>query len=63
MPRSHKKQENCCPICHKVLSAEQKKQACMPFCSERCQKVDLNQWLGESYKIVEEENDLSREKQ
>ena len=37
-----------CPICKQpvVPDAEHR-----PFCSARCQNVDLGHWLGESYRI------------
>jgi endogenous inhibitor of DNA gyrase (YacG/DUF329 family) len=25
---------------------------CFPFCSERCQLIDLGRWLDEKYQIV-----------
>lgn len=39
-----------CPICAKPAAAEDK-----PFCSPRCRQVDLNRWLGETYRIPSEE--------
>jgi uncharacterized protein len=35
-----------CPICGKLAT-----QAFRPFCSQRCQDVDLNRWLSGSYAI------------
>lgn len=40
---------NTCPICHKNVSHEH-----APFCSERCQKVDLGRWFGGNYGIASE---------
>ncbi|MBK8011286.1 MAG: DNA gyrase inhibitor YacG [Deltaproteobacteria bacterium] len=37
-----------CPICRAPVAANC---AARPFCSARCQKVDLGHWLGESYCI------------
>jgi len=38
-----------CPICHReVLWAGN---AFRPFCSERCQLIDLDHWLSERYRI------------
>lgn len=37
-----------CPICHAPVAPNT---ASRPFCSTRCQKVDLGHWLGESYRI------------
>jgi len=35
-----------CPICSKPSL-----QAYHPFCSARCQDVDLNRWLSDRYRI------------
>jgi uncharacterized protein len=35
-----------CPICGKPATKESR-----PFCSKRCQDVDLNRWLSGSYAI------------
>ena len=35
-----------CPICGKPSS-----QAQYPFCSIRCQDIDLNRWLSDSYRV------------
>jgi hypothetical protein len=35
-----------CPICGKPASKEY-----APFCSARCQDVDLNRWLSDAYRI------------
>ena len=34
-----------CPICGKPSS-----QTNYPFCSSRCQDIDLNRWLSDSYR-------------
>ncbi len=39
-----------CPICGKP--SEEKTR---PFCSERCRKIDLDQWRGETYRVPTEE--------
>lgn len=36
-----------CPICRDELQASSRR----PFCSERCQRIDLANWLGEGYRI------------
>ncbi len=36
-----------CPVCK--LSFELATTAAMPFCSERCRKIDLGRWLDEGY--------------
>lgn len=40
-----------CPICGKKSDKDH-----APFCSNRCQQVDLNRWLGEQYRIPTEES-------
>lgn len=35
-----------CPVCGKPPDAKYR-----PFCSARCQAVDLNRWLGEVYRV------------
>lgn len=37
-----------CPICRRPFDPEGEA-AVMPFCSRRCQEVDLGRWLDESY--------------
>ena len=41
-----------CPIC-----AKPRVMAYRPFCSKRCQQVDLGRWLGEVYTIPVTEHD------
>jgi len=40
-----------CPICKKTLSRENET---FPFCSERCQTLDLANWADGSYSIAGE---------
>lgn len=40
-----------CPICNKVTDSEAN--ADFPFCSERCQLLDLGNWSSENYVISE----------
>ena len=35
-----------CPVCGKPST-----QAHSPFCSGRCQDIDLNRWLSDSYRV------------
>jgi len=35
-----------CPICGKPAT-----QTNYPFCSPRCQDIDLNRWLSDSYRV------------
>lgn len=39
-----------CPICGKPAT-----QANYPFCSPRCQDIDLNRWLSDSYRVPTDE--------
>lgn len=49
-----------CPICHKELNFNIKDSPFGPFCSERCKKIDLLNWIEERYRIERElkEEDL-----
>ncbi len=38
-----------CPICDKSFEAEQS--AALPFCSDRCRRIDLGRWLDERYTL------------
>ncbi|WP_169567598.1 DNA gyrase inhibitor YacG [Sneathiella limimaris] len=39
-----------CPQCQKPATEKYR-----PFCSERCQQLDLGKWFNESYRIPAEE--------
>ena len=43
-----------CPICDRDVAARETNKA-WPFCSERCRLADLGKWLGEEYRIPEED--------
>ena len=43
------KSNQICPICNRSLLIE--KNNCIPFCSLRCQNIDLGNWLSDSYRI------------
>jgi endogenous inhibitor of DNA gyrase (YacG/DUF329 family) len=53
-----------CPICGATFVREQVARVAsaraqadpFPFCSTRCQLVDLGRWLGEDYKIADGED-------
>lgn len=49
-----------CPQCQKTLTWDPK-HAYRPFCSERCQQLDLGAWASGDYAIAgdELENDFS----
>ena len=38
-----------CPTCKRAAPRADNK--LFPFCSERCQLIDLGRWLGEEYRI------------
>lgn len=40
-----------CPVCKRKFDPLQIKKW-LPFCSERCQLIDLGDWLNESHKIT-----------
>ena len=40
-----------CPICKKPSQAK-----FHPFCSNRCNQIDLGRWLGGTYAIPSEDN-------
>jgi hypothetical protein len=45
-----------CPVCNRSFETETA--AAMPFCSDRCRKVDLGRWLDERYSVpVERDSD------
>jgi len=48
-----------CPTCRGVAVKDGNK--VFPFCSERCQLVDLGRWLTEEYRIPEEPADGASE--
>jgi endogenous inhibitor of DNA gyrase (YacG/DUF329 family) len=44
-PHRAQPQKSTCPTCGTRFSPE--KSAAMPFCSPRCQQIDLGRWLSE----------------
>ncbi len=42
-----------CPQCKKPIDVDPN--PFRPFCSDRCQKIDLGKWFHESYRIPDEE--------
>lgn len=46
-----------CPICSK--EAAPRGEPCYPFCSKRCQLIDLGHWLDEDYRIPDADGDQS----
>ncbi len=41
-----------CPVCDALAKARDDKS--YPFCSPRCQAVDLGRWLNEDYRIPDD---------
>ncbi len=39
-----------CPTCKKIVNWTEKEQF-RPFCSDRCQLIDLGAWSNESYSV------------
>ena len=47
--------EHRCPVCDKPFRPPATtNDACFPFCSDRCRKVDLFRWFDGKYAVVEE---------
>ncbi len=41
-----------CPICDRPMrGATASELPHLPFCSDRCRRIDLGRWLGEKYRI------------
>lgn len=44
-----------CPICSRIVAYTSLDEVPnRPFCSRRCQLIDLGRWLNEEYRITEE---------
>jgi endogenous inhibitor of DNA gyrase (YacG/DUF329 family) len=48
-----------CPTCRKETAW--KNNSHRPFCSKRCQLIDLGAWIEERYRIPADEIDLDRD--
>jgi endogenous inhibitor of DNA gyrase (YacG/DUF329 family) len=52
-----------CPVCDRRFDTESSPRT-LPFCSDRCRKIDLGRWLNEDYGLPiardEEEPDAER---
>ncbi|HYE74595.1 MAG TPA: DNA gyrase inhibitor YacG [Blastocatellia bacterium] len=46
-----------CPLCRREFNREESEWR--PFCSERCQIIDLGNWASESYRISDKNDDDS----
>ena len=42
-----------CPVCKKALDIPAAESRFFPFCSERCQQIDMYRWCTGKYAIVE----------
>ena len=38
-----------CPLCGETFDPD--RSPAMPFCSDRCRKIDLGRWLDEHYRV------------
>lgn len=43
-----------CPVCSRRLKSADETNRYLPFCSRRCQQVDLFRWMDGRYAITEE---------
>ena len=43
-----------CSICRKPVAPRAENPA-FPFCSKRCRMVDLGRWLGEEYRVPDDD--------
>jgi|APAra7269096870_1048528.scaffolds.fasta_scaffold02775_2 endogenous inhibitor of DNA gyrase (YacG/DUF329 family) len=43
-----------CPVCSKPVEPRYR-----PFCSQRCQQIDLGRWLSETYRIAADQDPAS----
>jgi len=48
-----------CPTCHQTFASE--KTSVMPFCSVRCQRIDLGRWLNEEQGLPCEPEDIDED--
>lgn len=47
-----------CPICGRRMESESSADwPQFPFCSPRCQLIDLGRWLGEAYRVPDARGD------
>ncbi|MFQ5991221.1 MAG: DNA gyrase inhibitor YacG [Nitrospiraceae bacterium] len=48
-----------CPICRRVRAWEDN--PWRPFCSKRCQLLDLGAWAGEAYRVAAKDHNSESE--
>jgi uncharacterized protein len=46
-----------CPICARTVAARGPTNKAWPFCSPRCQLIDLGAWAAEDYRVPAEADD------
>jgi endogenous inhibitor of DNA gyrase (YacG/DUF329 family) len=46
-----------CPVCQREMTGERSAWPQFPFCSPRCKTIDLGRWLGERYRVSQEEDE------
>lgn len=44
-----------CPICDREMPGQYTEWPDYPFCSPKCRKIDLGRWLGERYRMPDDE--------
>jgi endogenous inhibitor of DNA gyrase (YacG/DUF329 family) len=49
-----------CPVCRRPV-AKRVDNPAFPFCSPRCRTIDLGEWLTESYRVPEGEDETERD--
>jgi endogenous inhibitor of DNA gyrase (YacG/DUF329 family) len=49
-----------CPSCEKPV-ADRAQNPAFPFCSKRCQAVDMGKWLGEEFRVADQHAELDED--
>ncbi len=48
-----------CPVCRREMAGERSDWPQFPFCSPRCRTIDMGRWLGERYRMPQEEPEIA----
>ncbi|HEV7226687.1 MAG TPA: DNA gyrase inhibitor YacG [Pirellulales bacterium] len=48
-----------CPVCDRRFESSESQT--VPFCSDRCRRIDLGRWLGEEYSVPAERQEEDEE--
>ena len=48
-----------CPVCDRRFESSESQT--VPFCCDRCRRIDLGRWLGEEYSLPVERQDEDQE--